>query len=113
MFAGVIPIAVLAAAAVVEPVPPWAIESVPVIPGRGLVVNTLAAEAEPRLTSIEGFDVTPVPPLATGRVPLAIFPASRQGMSAETSLRNVPAPLLPLGAARTVLAVRDNVASYI
>ena len=52
------------------PVPPWAIPSVPVMPGRGDACRTLAAVVEPRFVSIEGDAVRPVPPLAMPSVPV-------------------------------------------
>ena len=53
----------------------------------------------------------PVPPLATPSVPEVSLLVARLGMSAATSVRNVAAPAEPLGAASTVFAVREVVAS--
>ena len=59
-----------APAAVVALVPPLAMGSLPVTPGRGDAFSTVSADVLARFVSIDGLAVTPVPPFATGSVPV-------------------------------------------
>jgi len=49
----------------------------------------------------------PVPPFATGNIPVTPVVKLMGGMSAATSARNVGVPVEPFGAAKTVFAVSD------